>query len=284
MCHKSKLMKADLMNKKTKLNNALLNEESGLRCFIFTGMNNKRFIFLDSDELDLLSYFEELIREEHNSLDNEKLKKQSITNHHQLKSYIKSMETEYNKNVVKSILSMLVTDRDLELIGVKPSIACVEQENAALAAEDMLKLRYNSKIKKIKDELSILERNTLLTTLSEKRQSDNETKKAALSEQIYSLEELVEHKTNYSQQKYKQAVNRSAQKLVKENRLKGRKLGAGVKPLLDSEDEEFVSNAIASKSTCHGRRTDATLYLHHRVKCEGLLALANYSFYKRGKN
>ena len=54
---------------------------------------------------------------------------------------------------------MLVTDRDLELIGVKPSIAksrsellddiCVEQENAALAAEDMLKLRYNSKIKKI---------------------------------------------------------------------------------------------------------------------------------------
>ena len=27
------------------------------------------------------------------------------------------METEYDKNVLKSILSMLVTDRDLELIG-----------------------------------------------------------------------------------------------------------------------------------------------------------------------
>ena len=103
---------------------------------------------------------------------------------------------------------MLVTDRDLELIDVKPSIAkrrlellddlCVGQENAALAAKDMLKLRYNSKIKKIKDELSILERNTLLTTLSEKRQCDNETKKAALSEQIYSLKELLEHKTKYS--------------------------------------------------------------------------------------
>ena len=204
------------------------------------------------------------------------------------------METEYDKNVLKSILSMLVTDRDLELIGVKPSIAkhrlellddiCVEQENAALAAEDMLKLRYNSKIKKIKDELSILERNTLLTTLSEKRQSDNETKKAALSEQIYSLEELLEHKTKYSQQKYKQAVNQLTQKLIKENRLKGRKLGTGVKPLPDSEDEEFVSNAIASKSTCHGHRKDATLYLHHRVKCEGLLTLANYSLYKREKN
>ena len=72
----------------------------------------------------------------------------------------------------------------------------------------MLKLRHDSKIKKIKDELSILERNTLLTTLSEKRQSDNETKKAALPEQIFSLEELLEHKTKYSQQKYKQAVKR----------------------------------------------------------------------------
>ena len=102
---------------KTKFKDALLNEESGLRCFIFTGMNNKWFIFLDSDELDLLSYFKELIREEHNFLDNEKFKKQSITNHHQLKSYIKSMETEYDKNVLKPILSILVTDRDLELIG-----------------------------------------------------------------------------------------------------------------------------------------------------------------------
>ena len=210
-----------------------------------------------------------MIREEHNFLDNEKFEKQSITNHHQLKSYMKSMKTEYDKNVLKSILSMLVTDRDLELIGVKQSIAkrrlellddiCVEQENAALAAEDMLKLRYNSKIKKMEDDLSILERNTLLTTLSEKRQSDNETKKAALSEQIYSLEELLEHKMKYSQRKYKQAINRLTQKLIKENRLKGRKLGARAKPLLDSEDEEFVSNAIASKSTCHGRRKDATL-------------------------
>ena len=59
---------------KTKFKDALLNEESGLRCFIFNGNNNKRLIFLDSDELDLLSYFEELIREENNFLDNEKFK------------------------------------------------------------------------------------------------------------------------------------------------------------------------------------------------------------------
>ena len=78
-------------------------------------------------------------------------------------------------------------------------------------------------------------------------------------------------------------TSRLSQKLIKENRLKGRKLGAGAKPLLDSEDEEFVSNATASKSTCHGRRKDATLYLHYGVKCEGLLTLTNYSLYKRGR-
>ena len=97
------------------------------------------------------------------------------------------------------------------------------------------------------------------------------------------IQELLSQTAKYSVQKFKQATKRLAAKLAKENRMKARKLGAGAQTLLDTEDKEFVGNAIASKSTAHGRRKDAVLYLNHRVKCEGLLSLTNYSLYKRGK-
>lgn len=60
-------------------------------------------------------------------------------------------------------------------------------------------------------------------------------------------------------------------RLIKEGRLKNRKAGAGAKPLLDFKDEEFIAKAIESKSSAHGRRHDATLYLNHRLKCQDLL-------------
>ena len=45
-----------------------------------------------------------------------------------------------------------------------------------------------------------------------------------------------------------------------QNRLKGRKLGAGARRLLDSDDEEFIARAVESKCTAHGRHHDAILY------------------------
>ena len=54
--------------------------------------------------------------------------------------------------------------------------------------------------------------------------------------------------------KYNKLKRKIAQGLIDSNRVKKRKLGARAPQLLDSEDEEFIANAIASKSTCHGRR------------------------------
>lgn len=65
--------------------------------------------------------------------------------------------------------------------------------------------------------------------------------------------------------------------------MKLRSLGAGAKPLLDSEDEQFVADAIETKSSAHGRRHDTVLYLNHRIKSEDLLSIANYKLMKRGK-
>lgn len=53
--------------------------------------------------------------------------------------------------------------------------------------------------------------------------------------------------------------------------------------MLDSDDEDFIANAIESKSSAHGRRQDTVLYLNHRVKLEDLLSIANYNLIRRGK-
>ena len=46
---------------RTAFKDALMDEESGLWCFIYTAINRKQYIVLDSDEIDLKSYFLELI-------------------------------------------------------------------------------------------------------------------------------------------------------------------------------------------------------------------------------
>ena len=72
-------------------------------------------------------------------------------------------------------------------------------------------------------------------------------------------------------------------KLIEDNRIKNRELGAGAKRLLNSDDEIFIVKAIQEKCTAHGRRTDMTLYADHRVKRKDLKNLANYNLSLRGK-
>ena len=65
--------------------------------------------------------------------------------------------------------------------------------------------------------------------------------------------------------------------------MKNRKIGAGAKMVLDSEDDEYVVWAIESMCSAHGRRTDHVMYLNHRLKCNDLLSIANHSLSSRSK-
>ena len=109
------------------------------------------------------------------------------------------------------------------------------------------------------------------------------SKRDLLQEQLTDLIDVSRCETKISKQKFNQSVKRLSQKLIMQNRLKGRKLGAGARRLLDSDDEEFIARAVESKSTSHGRRHDVILYIGHGVKYRDLLSLANYSLYKKGK-
>ena len=90
-------------------------------------------------------------------------------------------------------------------------------------------------------------------------------------------------KDKNSRKRYQQSKRRLAKGLLEENRVKRRKISQGAPKALETEDEEFIQKAIEDKSTTHGRRHDAVLYLNHRVKKKDFLPIANYRLFCRGK-
>ena len=83
------------------------------------------------------------------------------------------------------------------------------------------------------------------------------------------------HEDTTSKKRCEQCKRRLARNLVEENRVKRRKTSTGAPRALDSEDEEFIQKAIEDKSTAHGRRHDAVLYVNYRVKKKDFLSIAN---------
>ncbi|CAC5384100.1 unnamed protein product [Mytilus coruscus] len=147
----------------------------------------------------------------------------------------------------------------------------------------MLNLRLTKEIQDKQSKLNNL-CNMESNHLSVKRKADIEMEKELLEESLNSKSTLLLQEDKYSVQKFKQATKRLAKKLIAENRIKSRRLGAGPKPLLDSDDEDFIARAIESKSSAHGRRHDSIMYLNHRVTSFPLLSIANYNLIRRGKH
>ena len=116
----------------------------------------------------------------------------------------------------------------------------------------------------------------------EVRKCDIENEQNALKERLNHLKLLEVNDTVYEQVKTPQANRKIARDIIDSKSIKKRKLGAGTPSLLESEDEEFIANAISSKSTCHERRYETTLFINHRVKKRDFLSLANYSRLRRG--
>lgn len=73
----------------------------------------------------------------------------------------------------------------------------------------------------------------------------------------------------------KEMISRKYKKEVLQKMIGMRKYSSGRPQKLDIEDEQFLLNCIESKSTAHGRRNDAVMYMNHRVKKKDFLKLAN---------
>lgn len=66
--------------------------------------------------------------------------------------------------------------------------------------------------------------------------------------------------TKSSRHKFKQTVQRTATQLAEAHRIKRRKLGAGAKSLISSDEENMIAKCIEDKATYHGRRHNTVMY------------------------
>ncbi|XP_070580686.1 uncharacterized protein [Ptychodera flava] len=268
----------------------LLHPDHGL-CVTITSVVGRRFVILNNDSVDLTALFIEIQELEGTNDDSESRFPLSLES---VQKIIASMDTEYDKSVLKAVLFASSTRNYVYKLGMKPD-RCVhflskvidvsnEYENANVAAGDIFTLRVKNKFDKVVDQLQNIDSKIeKCNTLSDKRKSDLLDEKDSLQIRKKELACFLNPQNKKTKRKMSQTRKRIAINLLEENRIKRRKLGAGAPQLLDSEDEMFIAKAVEDKSTAHGRRHDITLYSNHRVKKRHFLSLANYSLIKRGK-
>ena len=252
-----------------------------------------RLIISQTDEIDLTEMLSKII-EMINSKTQENESVRKCLTATVLQNLLKTVDTEYDRDVIKAILGMYCSRTQLLKLGLKPDIVvgavdkvmtgAEEYANAYLAAGDMMKLRLNKRItstnkrsQKVKAKLNRSQ------YLPEKRILDMQAEVDMLSEQLSETKRLLLKQDKYNERKFEISRKRLVHKLIEDNRLKLRKLGSGRKQMLDSEDEDFICRSVESTATAHGRRHDSVLYLGHRVKKKHLLTLANFNLRNRDK-
>lgn len=276
----------------TRLKDDLMHQIHGIRSIIYTNIKTQKcYIILDSDYVSLTSIFKKLCEDEQ-FIGITAFKKQQQLDYDFTQSMLKTLDSEHDRSVVKALLANFLSRDALSGVGINPETALKDLEklgliqcevnNALMAATDMINLRLNEEIESKQSELNSIQTKDC-SKLSQMRRSDVECKVDMLQEIIKNKTNLYLHEDKYNSQRFNQAVGRLAKKLIRDNRVKLRRLGAGPKPLLDYNDERFIANAIESKSSAHGRRHDSVLYLNHRVKSRDLLSIANYNLHTRGK-
>lgn len=206
-----------------------------------------------------------------------------------------SMETEYDRWVAKLLVCTGKSRQEIYDLGFKPDrvVRLLRElkerfcawENSNVAAKDMVELRLKEKKDKLARKISEIEKTMELVQgkWTDARVGDLEEQKIALKESLQNTAATLERRSKQDEQRFNQAAKRTARRLVAEQRITERSLGAGRKQELDSEDEEWLVKCIEDKATIHGRRHESVLYTHHRVKCRDLLNIANYRRFNQGK-
>lgn len=269
----------------------LLSAEIGLSVTLFT-WDNSSYIVLNPERWNIVRLIDVFCGQCNDS----KSSNRFDLNAESLHAILESMETEYDKSVLRAIFAATSSRSELYDLGLKPDAAIKnlervlavseEVQNALSAGKDMTVLALKERITKRENEMAEL--NSSIEKLRDIRTDSRhiktmEEKVTVCGENLKSLQDTLECKDKYSEQKFNAAARRRAQNLINENRLRNRKAGAGAKRKLDDIDEELIAKAIEQKSTVHGRRHDMVLYYNKRVKRDDLLNIANYNLLERGK-
>ncbi|KAL9957986.1 hypothetical protein ACROYT_G034946 [Oculina patagonica] len=267
----------------------LLDMDTGLGVIIYS-YKYGRFIILNDTKLNICEFLEAL-----HGREVEELEPESGLSVQDLSRALASMETEYDRWVAKLLVCTGKSRQGIYDLGFKPDrvVRLLRElkerfcawENSNVAAKDMVELRLMEKKDKLERKISEIEKTMELVRgkWTDARVGDLEEQKIALKESLQNTVATLDRRSKQDEQRFNQAAKRTARRLVAEQRITKRSLGAGRKQELDSEDEEWLVKCIEDKATIHGRRHESVLYTHHRVKCRDLLNIANYRRFNQGK-
>jgi hypothetical protein len=268
---------------------SLLHEENGLPVNIVM-CKGVRYIILRSSTFDYVSFLD-LIGTIDSTLDYES----KITlDRDIIQNSIKTMDTEWDKFVLKVLLAGNKTHTEMEKLGLRDKDIATkfetmqtvieEVQNAQLAAEDMVALQLKAKIDRLEKEISDLY--NLIKKVEGVWESSEVDKKQLViqekKERVESTRNKLERNSDSDDLRFKTSAALKAKDLIEENRLKRRSLGAGTKRKLDSEAEDFIVNCIEEKGEAHPRRHDS-IVRSKRIKYDDLFELTNKHLSGRNK-
>ena len=209
---------------------------------------------------------------------------------------LNSMDTEYDKNIAKVILSAGRSRAQIDELGINADnivslsekVALVGQEvkNSLIAAENLVKLHIKGEVGKLQTDTERFQ-HTLLEKQgdwTDARLGDIGNHLNDQKQRLKHLTDVVECKDKYHKRLFNNRVKRKAVELIEENRLKRRKLtNQGRERLIDSDEETLLQKLIEDKAIYHGRRQHAVMYTHKRVKTRDLKDSLNYLWSSKGK-
>ena len=277
----------DLAHKDFNLQNqfrfSLLHAKYGLR-IVIVRHNDECWILLHPDNFHLDNFFQ--------SYNEVKEKRKNLLNKDLLQNLLLWMDSEWDRKVVRYILSLLFTRNAIDNLGVDSDsiganrdaietflASLVEIEESAEAdIADSLRRQKTNLATQITNKRRILIEKQLKwnqTQIDERKEEIED-----INQKISKLDALLEQRNE--DESWKKRVSRRKKRIIEERKLKKRKSNHGRPRLVDINDELYVAKCIEEKATAHGRRHDSVLYLNHRVKKKDFLKLVNHNHRLRG--
>ena len=217
-------------------------------CIYIIQTANMRFLVMRSDDVNydsLMGHVHMESEPQTEQTDSKTLTLESI------RLMLQSMDTEWDRNVARTIIACSHSRKELRLLGIDEDKLKVDRtwdiiqecNNAKLAAEDMVRLHLRSKLDQSKINLKNYE-----STLIDRKNKWPASKLEELEDlrndvdvKIKEINQLISQKSKHHKRRFFEMVRRKQDYLNEVNRLKKRsRTDQGRKPLLDSDDEEFI--------------------------------------------
>ena len=244
----------------------------------------ENFIVLKSEDADLEYFIKSLIE----SLIEKKPVRLEIT-HDLVSKLLKSIDTEWDRKVLRVVIAANRTKEEIDNLGIDsdniPRITAEvqevakERENALELAKEEVEKRLQVKLQQLKDCVISNEKKIEFCQhiWTNEQINDLSLTNQSLKERVVQTENLLKRNSVKAVKNVTAMVSRMQKELIKANRIGVRKASSGRPRQMDDVDEQFLLHCIENKATAHGRRHDAVMYLHHRVKKRDFLNIVNHS-------